>query len=171
MRPSISVVITAHNAMNTIGKQLAALDDQVADAGGEIVVANNRSTDDTVAVVQVRGERGRASVRVVTASGRMGISHGRNQGALASFGAALAFVDADDEVQSGWIEAALNGLETHDLVKGMTWSQVPTVRCSGGWLMPTANSLGAISPSGGRRSSRLVVSMSPYRATAEKILS
>ncbi|UJH69911.1 glycosyltransferase family 2 protein [Ornithinimicrobium sp. INDO-MA30-4] len=117
----ISVIITAHNAAGVITKQLAALDAQVAQANGEIVVADNKSTDDTASVVTAWAQQSQAAVRVIPASGRMGISHGRNQGALASLGEALAFVDADDEVQPGWIESALLGLETHHLVKGKTW--------------------------------------------------
>lgn len=45
--PEISVVIPAHNAAATIGVQLAALAEQQTNHPFEVIVVDNRSSDDT----------------------------------------------------------------------------------------------------------------------------
>jgi len=48
----LSVVIAAHNAEDTLGEQLDALTRQDWPFGGEIIVADNGSTDRTAAFAQ-----------------------------------------------------------------------------------------------------------------------
>src|SRR5690606_10578144 len=96
-RPQISVVIPARDAARWIDAQLGALACQEVPVPWEVVVADNGSTDDTVARAEAWADR--LPVRVVDASGRPGPNHARNQGTAAARGDLLLYCDADDVVQ------------------------------------------------------------------------
>ena len=53
---------------------------------------------------------------MVDASDRRGQAHARNVGSAAATGDALLFVDADDQVAPGWLEAMAKALTHHDFV-------------------------------------------------------
>ena len=105
----LSVVIPARNAAATIGVQLESLARQRFDLPWEVVVVDNRSTDETRAIVQSFADR-LPRLRIVDASGRQGIGYARNQGVEAAGGRLIAFCDADDAVSDGWLEAIAAGL-------------------------------------------------------------
>ncbi|HXH36680.1 MAG TPA: glycosyltransferase [Plantibacter sp.] len=100
----ISVVIPCRNGAPALGAQLDALMAQQTSSPFEIVVADNRSTDGTVALVGAYSARDHR-VRLVDASQVAGINHGRNTGVRASRGDIVLLCDADDVVQPGWIDA------------------------------------------------------------------
>lgn len=115
--PSITVVIPALDAARWLEGQLAALAEQQYPAEWEVVVADNGSSDDTLAVAE--GWRGRIPrLRTVDASRQRGINVARNEGALSSEMDAVAFCDADDEVAPGWLRAAGEALQRADGVCG-----------------------------------------------------
>jgi glycosyltransferase involved in cell wall biosynthesis len=103
----VSVVIPARDAAATLGATLAAVAGQAA----EVVVADDGSTDGTVALAEAAG------ARVVSAGGR-GPANARNVGAAAATGDVLAFTDADCVPEPGWVAAALAALGDADLVQG-----------------------------------------------------
>jgi glycosyltransferase involved in cell wall biosynthesis len=113
--PKLSVVIPCLNGADTIGDQLEALASQTWDQPWEVIVADNGSTDGTVAVVERYRER-MPNLRVVDASDKRGAAHARNLGARAARARALAFCDADDEVGEGWVAAIGEALARHDFV-------------------------------------------------------
>lgn len=115
--PTITVVIPALDAAAWIGGQLAALAEQRYDADWEVVVADNGSSDGTLAVVEAWRPR-LPRLRVVDASRARGINVARNEGALSSTMDAVAFCDADDEVAPGWLRAAGEALRAADGVCG-----------------------------------------------------
>ncbi len=102
--PSLSVVMATFNAAATIGEQLDALAEQEYPAPWELVVADNGSTDATLAVVEAHRTQLPGLV-VVDASWRRGPSHARNHGAAAARGDVLVFVDQDDKVAPGYLLA------------------------------------------------------------------
>jgi glycosyltransferase involved in cell wall biosynthesis len=110
----LSVVIPCLNAAATIGVQLEALARQDCPPW-EIIVADNGSKDESVAVAQGYKDR-LPRLRVVDAHKKRGAAHARNVGAAAATGHALAFVDADDEVDRGWVRAMRAALSKHDFV-------------------------------------------------------
>ena len=114
--PTLSVVIPAYNAASTLGEQLDALRGQQPTVSVEIVVVDNGSTDSTELVVH-----GRAAIddriRLVSES-RRGAAAALNRGITEARAEWLAFCDADDVVSDGWLDAALRGLTTHELVTG-----------------------------------------------------
>ena len=112
---SLSVVIPCFDAAETLGEQLEALAGQRWDGPWEVLVADNGSTDGSVAVAE--GFRDRLpGLRVVDASGRRGPGHARNRGAAEAAGDALLFTDADDRVGEGWLAAMGRALAEHDFV-------------------------------------------------------
>jgi glycosyltransferase involved in cell wall biosynthesis len=112
---ALSVVIPCLNAEETIGEQLDALARQTWDQPWEVIVADNGSTDRTLAVVEEYRDR-TLDLRVVDASRKPGAPFALNEGARVARGAALAFCDADDVVGEGWIAAMGTALAAHDLV-------------------------------------------------------
>jgi glycosyltransferase involved in cell wall biosynthesis len=112
-----SIVIPAYNAGSTLGVQLDALIAERFSGAYEILVCDNGSTDDTVAVAEVRAVSA-PMVRVVDATARRGPSAARNIGARAARGDVLLFCDADDVIETGWISAMVDALTTFDMVAG-----------------------------------------------------
>lgn len=113
----LSVVIPAHNEATTISLQLDALTAQAWDGSWEVIVVDNRSSDNTAEIVREYGRRD-SRVRLVTANDRQGISYARNAGIAASAARSFALVDADDLVSDGWVAAIGSALRDHPFVTG-----------------------------------------------------
>jgi len=99
----ISIVIPAYNEADRIGAQLGALAEQTGAGDCEVIVADNGSTDATARVVADWAVR--MPVRVVDASARRGQAAARNAAVLEARGDLLVFVDADDVVMPGFVDA------------------------------------------------------------------
>ena len=111
----LSVVIPCYNAAHTIATQLEALVSQRWSEPWEVIVADNRSTDDSMAIVEQYRER-LPNLRIAGASARQGQPYALNVGAQAAVGDALAFCDADDMVGAGWVAAMGKALSKYDFV-------------------------------------------------------
>ncbi|PPS44725.1 glycosyltransferase family 2 protein [Chroococcidiopsis sp. TS-821] len=114
----LSVIIPCFNAADTIAVQLEALSHQSWHEPWEIIVSNNGSTDNTVAIVKEYTKQ-IANLRLIHALARKGPSYARNMGILAATGDAFAFCDADDEVAPGWVAAMGEALTRYELVAGV----------------------------------------------------
>ena len=112
--PEVSVVIPSYNAADFIRKQLDALLSGTF-LPGEIVVSDNGSTDTTASLVQAYTDSV-VPVRVVDSSSRQGVSYARNKGAEEANGKKLLICDADDVVDSRWVEQMSLHLDSCDLV-------------------------------------------------------
>jgi hypothetical protein len=113
----VTVVIPVRNGAATIVQQLEALRRQTYRGEWEIVVADNGSTDETVARCEAFSLL--LPIRVVDASGRAGSSYARNVGAAQARGDLLLFCDADDVVDDGWMEALVRAAADYDFVGGV----------------------------------------------------
>lgn len=113
--PALSVVIPALDAEDTIAGQLEALARQAWAQPWEVVVADNGSSDGTVAVVRTYESR-LPRLRVVDASQKRGAAYALNVGVQAAAGKAVVFCDADDEVGEGWVAAVGDALGEHEFV-------------------------------------------------------
>ena len=100
----ISVIIPVRNGMPVLEEQLRALQAQRCDEPWEVVIADNGSTDDSLAFARDWASC-HPNVVVVDASGLAGTSAARNAGVEVSHGEYLAFCDADDVVLAGWLHA------------------------------------------------------------------
>jgi glycosyltransferase involved in cell wall biosynthesis len=113
----LSVVVPAYNAAATLGEQLQALSTQVWSQPWELIVVNNRCTDNTVDIARAFALR-MPSLRIVEAPDRAGAAYAMNTGVLAAQSDAVAFCDADDVVADGWVAAMGDGLKQHRFVSG-----------------------------------------------------
>lgn len=116
-RPTVSVVVPAHNASRTIGLQLDALGRQLGAPAFEVLVVDNRSTDGVDRVVAEYAERVR-HLRLVTAPAHPGAGYARNVGAREAQADRLLFCDADDLVAPDWVAAGVDALGEIDLACG-----------------------------------------------------
>lgn len=139
----LSFVIPAHNEEALIRETLEAILASVARASGvsrrdlrlpdtafEVIVADDRSEDDTAAIVGILADE--VGVRRVACAGGTGAA-ARNAGVAASSGRVLCFVDADTLVPANAVERML---ELHEeegkcLVLYRLASREPGVRA---WL-------------------------------------
>jgi glycosyltransferase involved in cell wall biosynthesis len=111
----LSVVIPSFNAAEHIDTQLSALARQSCRWSWEVVVADNGSRDATIDVVK-QYRQALPKLHIVVASERRGSAHARNVGAQHARGESLIFVDADDEVGTGYLAAMGAALAEHDFV-------------------------------------------------------
>ena len=103
----ISVVIPAHNAGRFIHQTLqATLEQTYGDV--EIIVVDDASSDETLAVAQEFGER----LTIIRHDRQLGVSCARNTGVAQSTGSWLAFLDADDWWPPTFLEKAAALLES-----------------------------------------------------------
>ena len=97
----VSVVIPAKNVAAFIGETLSSALAQ--SEVGEVIVVDDGSTDNTVAIVRaIRDSR----VRLMT-NDSAGVSAARNLGARYAGGEWLLFLDADDRLRSGAVAALM----------------------------------------------------------------
>lgn len=117
MSPDLSVVIAVKNGGPEFNDQLSALADQEWDGAWEVIVADNGPSDNTAAVVS-RFEADIPGLRIVDASDRPGQAHALNVGAKAATGRSLLFLDSDDLVTPGYLEAMGDALVDLPFVAG-----------------------------------------------------
>src|ERR1700704_4755874 len=102
MRPFVSVIVPAYNESRYIEEQLEALKAQEYNGRWEIIVVNNRSTDNTVQIVE-RYKNRIANLQLIDAAEKQGRSYARNVGAKYAKGDALLFCDAHTVVERDWL--------------------------------------------------------------------
>lgn len=110
----ISVVVPCFNAAPFIAQQLEALTRQTV-APHEVIVADNGSTDGSRAIVEQYRDR-LPGLTLIDAAGVQGASHARNRGAKSAISEYLAFCDADDVVDEGWLEALQAAFTSHSFL-------------------------------------------------------
>ncbi len=113
----ITVVVPVLNGGRYFVEQLEALAGQRSSEPWEVVVADNGSTDGSLEAAR-EWSLAHDGFHVVNASGVAGAAAARNAGAAAARGEYLAFCDADDVVQAGWIEAVGRALQDADVAAG-----------------------------------------------------
>ena len=103
---TVSVIVTAYNARETIRNCVAsALNQSMDDL--EIVVVDDCSTDDTASVVSSFRDR---RVRLLRTSGNLGPGGGRNLAMQAARGAWFAVLDADDRWSTSRLQRMFEAL-------------------------------------------------------------
>lgn len=108
--PTLTVLIAVRNGAGVIGAQLEALVAQEFAGSWEVVVVDNGSQDETVALVEGFADR-LPGLRVQDASARAGQAYAINEGAQAARGRSIVFLDADDLVTPGYLAAMGTALE------------------------------------------------------------
>jgi glycosyltransferase involved in cell wall biosynthesis len=118
----LSVILPCFNGAATVATQLEALARQYWSGSWEVIVSNNGSTDESMAIVEQYRDR-LPNLQIVNAFDnpslpRLGVAHSYNVGVKASQGEAFAFCEADDEIAPNWVETMGEALATHDFVTG-----------------------------------------------------
>jgi glycosyltransferase involved in cell wall biosynthesis len=113
-RPDVSVILPFTNAAPFIRDQLDALAGERFAGTWELIAVDNGSQDGSRAIVEQF--RDRFDLVVVDAHEKQGSSYARNVGARAASGDKLLFVDADDQIAPGYIEAMAAALDRDDFV-------------------------------------------------------
>jgi glycosyltransferase involved in cell wall biosynthesis len=114
--PTISVVIPAHNVADVLGDQLESLCDQDYRGRWEVVVVDNRSTDETSMVARRYEEL--VPLRLLHAPDRASPGYARNVGVVASAGEWIVFVDGDDVADPGLLSAYAKNMNEHRIMGG-----------------------------------------------------
>jgi len=113
----VTVVMPVRNGARLIGEQLAALAAQSHPGDWRIIVADNGSTDGTVACVKAWRDR-LPRLELVDAGGRRGAAHARNVAAARVQTALIAMCDADDVAAPDWLSGLVRAARDADLVGG-----------------------------------------------------
>lgn len=95
--PTVSVIIATYNEQKLIAKCLAALSAQTM-APHEIIIVDNNSRDNTVAIVKKLGFK-------VTREPRQGVRFAQKTGFDAASGDVITRIDADSIAAPGWVAA------------------------------------------------------------------
>ncbi|MDC1486430.1 glycosyltransferase [Flavobacteriales bacterium] len=110
-----SILIPAYNAAEFIGETLASCVQQGRDCIEEIIVINDHSEDDTRSVVQ-RFQAEHADFRIILEDNpTKGACSARNHALRLAQGAAIQWLDADDLLGEGKLEAQLELLQQNPL--------------------------------------------------------
>lgn len=111
----LSVVVPSKNEAEHLPDLFRSLAGQSWEGEWEVVYSDNGSTDGSVARVEQFRDR-IPRLRIVEASGVIGVSHARNEGIAAARGRSVAFIDGDDVAGGGWVEAVAESLRRHRFV-------------------------------------------------------
>ena len=112
---TLSIIIPCYNCEATLGEQMNFLLEEKSGTKCEILLCDNGSTDSTKALI-VEYSRKDDRVRYVDASHKKGAGAARNKGVSHAQGEFVAFLDADDRIEKGWLEAIIDGLARHGFV-------------------------------------------------------
>lgn len=111
----LSVIIPCFNGAKTIAVQLEALAKQQWSEPWEVIVSDNGSTDESLAIVEQYREK-LPNLRIVDASKQRGLAHALNCAVPVATAEAVALCDTDDEVAPGWVAAMGEALSKYDFV-------------------------------------------------------
>ena len=118
--PELSVIIPAYNASKTIIKTLTSLTDQtVSPDRWEIIVVDDGSTDDTLAICRSFAAL-YGNIQVVHQENG-GVSSARNAGIQLAHGRWITFLDSDDYVEKHYVETLITVDPESELVILDTW--------------------------------------------------
>jgi N-acetylglucosaminyl-diphospho-decaprenol L-rhamnosyltransferase len=101
-RPPVSAIVLTFRSASTLGDCIRSLEPQVTAVGGELVIVDNASPDDTVEVARNLGHE------PVISSGNLGFAAGCNLGARHASGEVLLFVNPDAVLDAGCVQAVLD---------------------------------------------------------------
>lgn len=101
----LSVIIPAYNIAEYIGRAISSvLDDISDDSEVELIVIDDGSTDDTSEIINKFTCRKNVRVEKVT---HRGLGAARNVGIRMSLGDYIMFLDGDDYLVAGWLDALM----------------------------------------------------------------
>ena len=112
----LSVILTTFNRASLVEDMLRAISEQTWSGSWQVVLVDNNSTDHTLDLLQNWAEKMPVPTHVVVASQRQNPSYARSVGVNESQGHSMVFVDDDDLIGPGFVEAIGEALRTEELV-------------------------------------------------------
>ena len=106
--PAVTLIIVAYNSGDYLQPCLAALAAQTL-ADFEVVIADNASTDGSIAALQLPDAR----FRVQDMGANLGFAAANNRVAAASGAEFLGLVNADTVAEPGWLDALVSAARAH----------------------------------------------------------
>lgn len=110
--PVLSIVIPAYNYAATLPRAVESVLVQIQGVAAELIVVDDGSTDETPQVVSTLLEAHLNGFRAIRKENG-GLSSVRNRGIREAQGQYLIFLDADDELAPGALDAIMQHLEQH----------------------------------------------------------
>jgi glycosyltransferase involved in cell wall biosynthesis len=113
--PLISIIIPCYNSATTVTDCLDSVLEQTY-KNLEVLMIDDCSTDGTKPIVKdYRDQHGNLSIRVLENRQNMGVSYARNKGLENASGQYVAFLDADDKLETDFCEHLLRFANENDL--------------------------------------------------------
>jgi glycosyltransferase involved in cell wall biosynthesis len=109
--PKVSVIMPCYNHAHFVGESVAAILGQTF-KDLELIVVDDKSKDDSVALVQALATKD-ARLKLIVHEQNQGASRSRNDGLRAASGEFVAFCDADDLWKPDKLERQINLLTKH----------------------------------------------------------
>lgn len=107
----LSAIIINYNGGELLKRALSSLEAELASLGksSEIIVVDNASTDDSIFLIS----KAFPQVRIISLPQNLGFAKAANQGAKASFGQYLLFLNNDVEIKPGSLSKLIAFLTAH----------------------------------------------------------
>lgn len=118
--PHITVVVATFNRAPLLPRLVAALEAQTAEFPFEVVIVDDRSTDDTWATLQRLAAAASVPIHPLRLPSNAGPATARNTGWRAARAPLVAFTDDDCVPQPGWLAGLTRALRESDIVQGRT---------------------------------------------------
>jgi glycosyltransferase involved in cell wall biosynthesis len=119
--PLVSIVIPCYNYEKWVGEAIDSALIQSDAASLEVIVVNDNSTDNSHEVIQRYADAG--SIVYVRNEKNVGVANARNRGASVARGQYIAFLDADDRMEPGWLRACLTAIQQNARA-GLTFTRL-----------------------------------------------
>ena len=126
----ISVCMATYNGGKFIREQLESILSQLP-TDAEVIVADDGSTDDTLAIVKSFGD---ARIRVLPVEKHLGVIYNYERALQASKGNFIFLADQDDIWLPGKVETVLAALKDADLVIHDAWMLRPSKSSESPWV-------------------------------------
>ncbi|ABD82775.1 glycosyltransferase family 2 protein [Saccharophagus degradans] len=119
MNYDISIIIPAYNVEQHIQKCLVSIFEQEFNGSVEVIVIDDCSSDNTLAIAEST-LCSRPHCKLIRHNTNQGCSSARNSGLDVATGTYITFVDPDDSLPAGALQALYNAAVEHDadIVKG-----------------------------------------------------
>jgi glycosyltransferase involved in cell wall biosynthesis len=124
--PKVSIVIPCFNYAKWVGEAIESALAQGAADDLEVIVVDDGSKDGSAEIAE------RYPVQVIRKDNG-GVASARNRGADEARGKYIAFLDADDLMEPGWLKANLSAIEKNDRI-GIAYTPLRLLRADGSFL-------------------------------------
>lgn len=110
---TLSIIMPVYNAAGTLAESLDSIRRQ-SFRDFELVFVEDGSTDGCVDLIETFAASADFPCHIVSQPQNLGVAAARNRGLAAACGDYIAFVDADDRIESQALEVAVQAIETAD---------------------------------------------------------